>query len=351
MLSLRDYLDLTVDDARSQWLSLEGRSIPRLGDRQVDFLPIETLTCFGLGLISPPSTRSGAINLRESDLVVRGFAALFRRTPSSLAAKLSNLNGRRSHGARFERELWIYLTGNDFAFLSLYWILLQSAREAGLDERDVPDYLGAGDERLRLVLDSVDVSDLELEQAVADQLGPGDTVNPDRLTERVMIGTARVGQQQFARRVLANSDYACAFCGLSARKHEIKPSRLLIASHIKPWSRSTHAERLEPRNGIAACPTHDAAFENGLLRIDKQGRIVRSAELERAISADAAWDRAFGSSTLSDRVGLAVGGQLPGRAYIDWHWENAPIIAELGYGAERAVTAKTPPPSAPLRRR
>ncbi|WP_407664684.1 HNH endonuclease [Micromonospora tarensis] len=33
---------------------------------------------------------------------------------------------------------------------------------------------------------------------------------------------------------------------------------MLVASHIKPWRVSTHAERLDPRNGLAACPTHDA---------------------------------------------------------------------------------------------
>ena len=44
--------------------------------------------------------------------------------------------------------------------------------------------------------------------------------------------------------------------------------RLLIASHIKPWRDSTPAERLDARNGIAACPIHDAASDTGLLTVN-----------------------------------------------------------------------------------
>jgi putative restriction endonuclease len=36
---------------------------------------------------------------------------------------------------------------------------------------------------------------------------------------------------------------------------------MLIASHIKPWRISTSTERLDVRNGLAACPTHDIAFD------------------------------------------------------------------------------------------
>ena len=41
--------------------------------------------------------------------------------------------------------------------------------------------------------------------------------------------------------------------------------RMLVASHIKPWKDSSPRERLDHRNGLAACPTHDAAFDAGLL--------------------------------------------------------------------------------------
>jgi putative restriction endonuclease len=39
-------------------------------------------------------------------------------------------------------------------------------------------------------------------------------------------------------------------------------AQVLVAGHIKPWKPS---ERLDPRNGLAACPSHDVAFDTGLL--------------------------------------------------------------------------------------
>ena len=36
---------------------------------------------------------------------------------------------------------------------------------------------------------------------------------------------------------------------------------MLLAGHIKPWKDSTSSERLDLTNGLAACPSHDVAFE------------------------------------------------------------------------------------------
>lgn len=321
-LQLRDYLDLTVDDARRQWASLAARSMPVPGARQVDFLPIETLTCYGLGLVAPPSA-SGSISLRRSDPTVRAFAALFRRSEKSLAAKLNNLDGRRPHSARSEQELWAALTSNAPTFAGLAATILEGARLAGLGPDLVPDFLGLESKQFAVVLDAVDISETELEYEALARFGGPALSSADPMTERAMIGTARVGQQQFARRVLASSDFACAFCGLSTRRHGIAPSRMLIASHIKPWRHSSNADRVNPRNGIAACPTHDAAFETHLIGVDRSGRIHRSLEVERAIRSDAAWAGAFGHGVLADRLLLAPASPLPDPVYVDWHWAEA----------------------------
>ncbi|MFD4421399.1 HNH endonuclease [Agromyces sp. NPDC058484] len=328
MIRLNDYLDLTTEDARGQWRAVLARG-PSIGRNQVDYLPIETLICFGLGLVTPPS-RSGTVNLRASSPTVQLFAHLFRRTPKSLAAKLANLDGRRPHSARYEKELWVHLTSRDNSYLGLYTTILAAAREIGLGKSDVPDFLGVGSAQFQVVLDAVDINDDELSASVAEWADDTST-NLDPLTERAMVGTARVGQQQFARRVLENSDYACAFCGLSARKHGIPPSRLLIASHIKPWSESTNSERLDTRNGLAACPTHDAAFESHLIAVDRSGRIIRSEAVQRAVTSDPAWDRAFGLGTLASSLQLTDGGRLPRPAFVDWHWAHRPLEVELAY--------------------
>jgi predicted restriction endonuclease len=39
---------------------------------------------------------------------------------------------------------------------------------------------------------------------------------------------------------------------------------MLVAGHIKPWKDSTSAERMDLRNGLAACLSHDLAFDTGL---------------------------------------------------------------------------------------
>lgn len=330
MLRLSDYVELSLEDARRQWRSVLSRGDAD-GRNQVDYLPIETLICFGLGLVTPPS-RSGVVNLRTSSPTVQQFAVLFRRTPKSLAAKLANLDGRRPHSARYEKELWVQLTNRDNAYIGLYATILQAARHTGLDDVVVPDFLGMGNAELQLVMDSVDVSDHDLRASVAAWADEHRT-NLDPLTERAMVGTARVGQQQFARRVLENSDYACVFCGLSPKKHGVPPSRLLIASHIKPWSQSTNNERLDISNGLAACPTHDAAFENHLLSVDASGRILRSDAVLRAARSDPAWDAAFGAGSLGERLRLSAGAKLPGRSYVDWHRAQGPVEVELAYAS------------------
>jgi putative restriction endonuclease len=43
--------------------------------------------------------------------------------------------------------------------------------------------------------------------------------------------------------------------------------RMLLAGHIKPWQDSSAAERLDPRDGLAACPSRDVAFDTGMLTV------------------------------------------------------------------------------------
>jgi predicted restriction endonuclease len=41
---------------------------------------------------------------------------------------------------------------------------------------------------------------------------------------------------------------------------------MLVAAHIVPWTLDSK-NRLNPRNGILLCKTHDAAFEADIMRI------------------------------------------------------------------------------------
>jgi len=59
----------------------------------------------------------------------------------------------------------------------------------------------------------------------------------------------------------------------------INVPRLLVASHIKPW-RDFPKERLDPRNGLCLSSLHDAAFDAGLMTLDKKLRVLLSRRLK-----------------------------------------------------------------------
>ncbi len=93
-------------------------------------------------------------------------------------------------------------------------------------------------------------------------------------TERDAIVKARIGQGQF-RDGLINYWGSCAVTGC------INP-KLLIASHIKPWSKSTLNERLNIYNGLLLSPSLDSCFDSGLISFDYHGKILISSQLQEA---------------------------------------------------------------------
>jgi predicted restriction endonuclease len=56
--------------------------------------------------------------------------------------------------------------------------------------------------------------------------------------------------------------------------------RLLIASHIVPWSKDK-ANRLNPSNGLCLSAIHDRAFDQGLITLTDDFKIVVSEKLKR----------------------------------------------------------------------
>jgi putative restriction endonuclease len=53
-----------------------------------------------------------------------------------------------------------------------------------------------------------------------------------------------------------------------------------VASHIKPWRKSTNHERLDPYNGLLLLPNLDKAFDLGYISFEDTGRIMISGALE-----------------------------------------------------------------------
>lgn len=97
---------------------------------------------------------------------------------------------------------------------------------------------------------------------------------------------------------------------------------MLLAGHIKPWKDSTPTERLDPRNGLAACPAHDVAFDTGLLTVNGGLRIHVARSLADAAQADPLTRQYYGRPPVLPSLLLPAGAQAPARKYLDWHREN-----------------------------
>jgi putative restriction endonuclease len=112
---------------------------------------------------------------------------------------------------------------------------------------------------------------VEAAQALAAYLGEVqepeiDTDSASTVTEREAVVRVRIAQHFFREMILTGYGTRCAVCGLGLRE-------LVVAAHIVPWSADPE-NRLNPRNGICLCGTHDLAFERGVLEIDTEYRIA-----------------------------------------------------------------------------
>lgn len=92
-------------------------------------------------------------------------------------------------------------------------------------------------------------------------------------TERDAVIKARVGQGPF-RDALIERWASCSVTGFGLQE-------ILIASHIKPWSKcETAEERLGAANGVLLTPNLDKLFDKGLISFDGDFRIIFSSHLK-----------------------------------------------------------------------
>ena len=110
----------------------------------------------------------------------------------------------------------------------------------------------------------------------------------------------RINQNVF-RQQLLNIEKKCKLCGLSNEK-------LLIASHIKPWSESSEDEKLHIHNGFLFCPHHDKLFDKFLISFEEDGRIIISEKLSKE-------DRIL----LNIREDLRIELNNENKKYLKWH--------------------------------
>jgi hypothetical protein len=192
--------------------------------------------------------------------MIMDVASRMGRTPSSLAMKLSNLASldpvQRARGIRGlsgasqqDREVW-----NEF--------------HSNLND------LGPESEQLLHDLFTTD-NDREVDFLERDKvrLEPSAILNPPiGSTETTASVRVRRGQQFFRQTVLNAYGVRCCVSGINV-------PRLLVASHIKPW-RDFPKDRLDLRNGLCLSSLHDAAFDAGLITLDKKLSLVLSKRLK-----------------------------------------------------------------------
>ncbi|MFF4891934.1 HNH endonuclease [Micromonospora chersina] len=229
---------------------------------------------------------------------------------------MANLDGSRRNGARYEVEVAARLLASQDHLAEVYRTIVRSARDVGVSVTDLPDFLDLEQDEAPLTLLGQDrLSSYDIEDAVrAEQQEPADP-----MTELLLIAAARIGQHRFARQVLRNHGHRCVFCGLSVGVDKARVPRMLVASHIKPWRISTPRERLDVANGLTACPTHDVAFDTGLLTVNGGLRIHIHASVQATAHLDTAVRAAFGRPPLGEKLLLPMGAVPPQRAYLEWH--------------------------------
>ena len=96
--------------------------------------------------------------------------------------------------------------------------------------------------------------------------------NSNKRTEIETLIKARLGQGRFRQKLLELYPN-CPLTGLDVQS-------LLIASHIKPWSKCNDTERLDPSNGLMLAPNIDALFDSGLITFETDGTIKISPKID-----------------------------------------------------------------------
>ncbi|MBO0607553.1 HNH endonuclease [Myceligenerans salitolerans] len=324
-MSLSDYLDITIAEAERQWREILSRQEPSENHPRINHSPVETLLAGAVRVVA--NVRAGGGNSRTFPFPVPELARLFRRKPNGVASKVQNLSGvpGRNRGATTDIELGRRLAAEPERVAKTYRVVVTAARNVGIGRDRLPDFLGLEHGGSMVLLGQEEIDESDLQTAVEKEMRRRllENVETDAATERALMRMLRIGQSAFASEVLRNYGDACVFCGFTLGDGQ-RPT-LLRAGHIKPWRDSNHQERLDVANGIAACPTHDAAFDTGLMTLDSAADhlVVRFApRLAAAVGNNPAAAVQFTGHGLRRRIDLTLPAVPPEDRYLAWHRER-----------------------------
>lgn len=137
----------------------------------------------------------------------------------------------------------------------------KSKRSIYLNENnnDYSDFKAALNKYRKFIATKSDLID-DIEAIIKDEIIPK--------TEKKRLISARIGQGNY-REELINLWKKCAVS-------KCEMTDVLIASHIKPWRKSTNKERLDRYNGLLLLPNYDKLFDKGLISFEDNGKIIIS---------------------------------------------------------------------------
>lgn len=93
-------------------------------------------------------------------------------------------------------------------------------------------------------------------------------------TERSGLVTSRVGQGYYRQQIIEKWGGCCPVTKSTLL-------RILISSHIVPWSECNDEERLDVENGILLSPNIDSLFDKNYISFEDTGEIIYSENLSK----------------------------------------------------------------------
>lgn len=130
-------------------------------------------------------------------------------------------------------------------------------------------------DQLVSILSRARVLDRTLPQALLNEYQA--TISKIETTEALAVVTQRRGQEIFRRGLMEYWQGRCAITGLAV-------AELLRASHAKAWKDSNDSERLDVHNGLLLVAHLDAAFDQGLICVARDGSVLVSPLLDEHAS-------------------------------------------------------------------
>lgn len=215
------------------------------------------------------------------------YAKILGRTPSALNMKVGNI-GRLdpdlknvgikglTHGAKIEEEVWNEFYGN-------------------------PDLLAYESEKLIAKFSN---QDIELSSNI-------NTENLPIGVEREAIIKQRVNQSFFRATVISSYNQKCCISGVSS-------PALIEACHIVSWSQDK-INRTNPKNGLCLNSFFHKAYDNNLIGITPDLKIVVSEEMLDSVSEISFYKYL---KELNDRNIILPDRFLPNREFLELHYNN-----------------------------